>query len=154
MSPYRAPWAILRDDKIVSVENDYFDFKYRWSKLKDTHEIVLKVLLKTSAGPCDKSRMDEVLKLRKEKQPWGLSAGSFFKNPGNTPEMAAGYLIEKCGFKGKKVGGAEISSKHANFIINMGSATSEDILTLADGAKKAVKKQFNIELEPEVRIVG
>ena len=145
---------ILRDDKIVSVKNDYFDFKYRWSKLKNTHEVVLKVLLKTSAGSCDKSRMDEILKLRKEKQPWGLSAESFFKNPGSTPETSAGYLIEKCGLKGEKVGGAQISSKHANFIINMGSATSEDILDLADCAKKAVKKQFDIELEPEVRIIG
>lgn len=145
---------ILRNNEIIEVGNDYFNFKYRWSKLKDTHEIVLKVLLKTSAGHCDKSRMDEVLKLRKEKQPRGFSAGSFFKNPGNTPEMAAGHLIGKCGLNGKKIGGAEISPKHANFIINVGSATSEDILALADSAKKAVKKQFDIELEPEVQVIG
>jgi len=145
---------ILKNDEIEQVENRYFGFKYRWSKLKETHEIVLKVLFKANKGGCDKSRMDEVLKSRKEKQPWGLSAGSFFKNPGETPEMSAGYLIDKCGLKGKKIGGAEISQKHANFIINMGGAKSEDILALADFAKKAVKKQFDIDLQPEVQVVG
>lgn len=144
---------IFRDGEIVEVPNEYFDFKYRWSKLKDTQEVLLKAAFAVEKG-CFPERMKEVMEKRQEKQPWGMTAGSFFKNPGPTPEMSAGYLIDKCGLKGEMVGGAEISSKHANFILNTGTATATDILELADIAKKAVKGQFNIELKPEVQIIG
>src|SRR3989339_83619 len=99
----------------------------------------------------DQKRMKEVLALRKEKQPWGLSAGSFFKNPNGA---SAGELIEKCGLKGKTFGGAQISEKHANFILNLGSAKASDILALAKMAQDAVKEKFDVDLEPEVQIVG
>ncbi len=145
--------SILRDGEIVEVPNEYFEFKYRWSKLKDTHEILLGAVFQVSEG-CDKNRMEEVLAIRKEKQPWGQTAGCFFKNAGETPELAAGYLIDKCGLKGTVHGGAKISVKHANFILNTGDATASDILELADIAKKAVKGQFNIDLEPEIQIIG
>lgn len=144
---------VLKNGEAKEMDNAYFDFKYRRSSLKTTGDILLKVVFRTEAG-CDKNRMEDVMKIRQEKQPWGLTAGCFFKNPGSTPEFSAGFLIDKCGLKGETVGGAKISTKHANFILNTGDATATDILALADIAKKAVKGQFNIELEPEVRIIG
>lgn len=80
------------------------------------------------------------------------SAGCFFKNP--SPETPAGRLIEAAGLKGKKRGGAVVSEKHANFILNTGSASSEDILALMKMVQEAVYHKFDILLEPEVRIVG
>ncbi|PIP66460.1 UDP-N-acetylenolpyruvoylglucosamine reductase [Candidatus Peregrinibacteria bacterium CG22_combo_CG10-13_8_21_14_all_44_10] len=144
---------VLKDGKLTEVDSDYFKFKYRWSALKDSHEILLKAAFRTEGG-CEKSRMKDVLAVRREKQPWGKTAGCFFKNPGSTPELSAGFLIDKCGLKGKTVGGAKISMKHANFILNTGDATASDILELADMAKKAVKGQFNIDLDPEIQIIG
>ncbi|MBW1822154.1 MAG: UDP-N-acetylenolpyruvoylglucosamine reductase, partial [Deltaproteobacteria bacterium] len=76
----------------------------------------------------------------------------FFKNPEHG--KAAGRLIEKAGLKGKKIGGAQVSEKHANFIINTGCASASDILGLMEFIQKTVFKAFNIELEPEVKIVG
>lgn len=129
---------------------EYFDFKYRYSRLKDTGEVLLKAGFKVQ-GDCNEARMEEILSERKDRQPPGMSVGSFFKNPEG---KSTGELIEKCGLKGKTVGGAKISKKHANFILNTGNATASDILELAEIAKNAVRSQFNIELEEEVRIIG
>ena len=88
---------------------------------------------------------------RRMKQPMkGYSLGSIFKNPKKYP---AGWLIEECGFKGTKIGGAYVSEKHANFIINDGSATSEDVLQLIDMIRTQVFKRFNIELELEIVVL-
>ena len=144
---------ILKNGDVLEVENDYFDFKYRWSCLKDADDVLLKVAFEVAEG-CDKDRMQDVLEIRKERQPVGMTAGCFFKNPGATPEMSAGYLIDKCGLKGEQVGGAQISTKHSNFILNTGDATANDILALADIAKKSVKGQFDIDLEPEIQVIG
>src|SRR3989339_52048 len=148
-SVLRAAW-ILKAGRVQKVGKDYFNFSYRYSRLKDTHEVLLKAVFSIHKG-CDQKRMKEVLALRKEKQPWGLSAGSFFKNPNGA---SAGELIEKCGLKGKTFGGAQISEKHANFILNLGSAKASDILALAKMAQDAVKEKFDVDLEPEVQIVG
>jgi UDP-N-acetylmuramate dehydrogenase len=95
----------------------------------------------------------EILKKRRVSQPTHLSsAGCFFKNPASG--KPAGELIDLAGLKGKKIGGALISPKHANFIINSGDASAGDILALMETARTAVLKMFNIELEPEVKIVG
>jgi len=100
-----------------------------------------------------KREAEKILKMRNKKQPLSFpSAGSFFKNP--EQEKAAGRLIEKAGLKGKKIGGAQISEKHANFIINTGNATASDILELMELIQETVFNFFNIELEPEVKIVG
>ncbi|MDF1591289.1 MAG: UDP-N-acetylmuramate dehydrogenase [Desulfobacterales bacterium] len=96
---------------------------------------------------------DEILKKRRASQPTHLpSAGCFFKNPASG--KPAGELIDLAGLKGKKIGGALISPKHANFIINSGGASAGDILALMETAQAAVLNMFNIALEPEVKIVG
>ena len=89
--------------------------------------------------------------MRKSHHPSGATVGSTFKNPEN---YHSGELIEKVGLKGKKIGNAKISEKHANFIINEGSATAADVKSLIDLMKKEVKEKFDINLEEEVRYVG
>src|SRR6058998_897650 len=92
------------------------------------------------------------LKQKQATQPLALaSAGCVWKNP---PGDVATRLIEKCGLKGKRINGAEISSKHANFIVNRGGATAADILALMDLTRDRVQHQFGIALEPEIRILG
>ena len=96
-------------------------------------------------------KIKQGLSYRKENHPISFpSAGSVFVNP-NIP---AGRLISECGLKGKTIGKAQISGKHANFIINLGGAKAKDVLALIDLAKKEVKKKFNIKLEPEIRLIG
>jgi UDP-N-acetylmuramate dehydrogenase len=92
------------------------------------------------------------LKQKKATQPLALaSAGCVWKNP---PGEIAGRLIEKVGLKGKRLNGAEISAKHANFIVNRGGATAVDIRTLMDMTRERVHNQFGIALEPEIRTLG
>lgn len=100
-----------------------------------------------------KEEANKILKTRKIKQPTGLpGAGCFFKNPSSG--KTAGELIEIAGLKGKTIGGAKISSKHANFILNTGNASASDILALMEIVQEKVLKMFNIELETEIKIVG
>ena len=92
------------------------------------------------------------LKLKKAAQPLALaSAGCVWKNP---PGEVAGRLVEKVGLKGKRLNGAEISSKHANFIVNRGGAGAADIKTLMDMTRTRVRNRFGIALEPEIRTLG
>jgi UDP-N-acetylmuramate dehydrogenase len=94
----------------------------------------------------------EILSRRHQSQPTRFpSAGCFFKNP---PGASAGQLIDLAGFKGKCVGGAQVSEKHANFIINRGSGCASDILALAKMIQEKVYRMFDLMLEPEVKIVG
>ena len=121
-----------------------------------------------------KAQIKEFLEYRRTKHPMAFpSAGSVFVNPEiaienkklleKFPELgeynkkrliASGYLIEKCGLAGKKKGNAQISEKHANFIINLGGAKAKDVLSLINLAKKKVKKTFGIDLETEIQFVG
>jgi UDP-N-acetylmuramate dehydrogenase len=95
----------------------------------------------------------EIIKARRRKQPIGMpSAGCIFKNPASGP--TAGELIEMSGLKGKSVGGAQISSKHANFFINRRNASAADFLALMDTTEDMVLKKFHIHLEREVEVVG
>ncbi len=97
-------------------------------------------------------RVADYLARRKATQPLEYpSAGSVFKNP---PNDYAGRLIEEAGLKGERVGGAMISTKHANYIVNRGGASAEDVLTLLNLAKEKVRAVMGIELEPEIRVVG
>ena len=97
-------------------------------------------------------RIRDYLERRKAGQPLDYpSAGSVFKNP---PQEYAGRLIESVGLKGKRVGGAMISEKHANVIVNVGGASAEDIIALMETARHRVREQTGIDLEPEIKVVG
>jgi UDP-N-acetylmuramate dehydrogenase len=96
------------------------------------------------------AQMERTAAERKGKTPWGSSCGSVFKNP---PRESAGRLIEAAGLKGERVGGAEIAQKHANYIVNLGGASSADVLGLIEIARERVFKEFGIELELEVQII-
>ena len=95
--------------------------------------------------------MKEIFKNVRNKLTERYLDNNSFKNP---KKFAAGYLIEKVGLKGTKIGDAEISKHHANFFINNGKASSSDILNLIKLAKEKVKKEFNINLELEIKLIG
>ena len=141
--------ALDENMNIVTLNKDELDFSYRHSRLMEENLICLSVTLKLEKK--DISLIEEVVNKRKEKrmetQPLEYpSAGSVFRNPFND---FAGRLVEECNLKGKQIGGAMISLKHANFIINKDNATGNDVLDLINLAKKEVKEKFNIELKQE-----
>lgn len=141
-------------------------FAYDYSILHKTKEIVLTVSFLLKRGDKDKlwSIASDAVKRRAQTQPLGLpSSGCIFRNihlsdamrlgtPGHT--TSAGYLIDKAGLKGKKVGGASVSDVHANFIVNDGSASTKDVLALIEEIKLAVKLKFGVSLELEVFFIG
>ncbi len=134
-------------------ERQDLTFAYRSSSIMGQDIIVTEVELRLKPG--DKSLiLDNVRKymaIRQERQPREASAGSVFKNP---PQGPAGMFIEKAGLKGMSIGGAKISEKHANFIVNTGSARAADIIALMQKIKDQVYEQFGLILEPEIRIIG
>ncbi len=136
----------------VEVKPEYFNFSYRTSTLKRTKDIVLAATLRFKSVPKAAARfeIEQYIKNRALKQPAGSSCGSFFKNPGAFP--SAGWLIEQAGCKGLTVGGAQVSPKHANFLMNTGAATTADILNLAKEVHRRVKAKFDVSMEPEVQI--
>ncbi len=125
-----------------------FDFGYR----KGACDVVLTAMFKLESVSNEESfeREREFLKRRRNSQPKGRSLGSVFKNTG----LGAGYYIDKVGLKGTRRGGAEISTKHANFIVNLGDGSAEDYLYLHDLAKQRVYEEFGITLEREFVILG
>jgi UDP-N-acetylmuramate dehydrogenase len=147
--------VLTPDFKIISLENKEMDFHYRTSFLKRHPEyICLEVIIKLSKGK--KEAIEEVIKDRRQRrltsQPLEYpSAGSVFRNP---PEDFAGRLIEESGLKGEKHGGAMISSKHANFIVNYKNATADDIKYLIELAHDKVKEKYNIDLKIEQEFVN
>ena len=99
-----------------------------------------------------KIRMDELAQKRRAKQPLDQpSAGSTFKRPEG---HFAAALIEQCGLKGLSVGGAQVSEKHAGFVVNRGGATAEDVLRLMEQVRERVLRDTGVELEPEVKLLG
>jgi UDP-N-acetylmuramate dehydrogenase len=142
-----------RDGRALSADPGDLAFSYRSCDLPEG-SIVTEVLFKVAAGVPEAvgKRIRGNLEVKRRTQPLSYpSAGSVFRNP---PGDAAGRLVEKAGLKGKRVGGAEISGTHANFIINRGGATAEDVLSLMRSARNAVFNRTGIELEPEVSMVG
>ena len=140
------------EEKIYSKED--LDFAYRHSSIPK-NEIVVEANFKFKVGNLDeiKIKKEKASQSRRTNQPLQFrSAGSIFKNP-NT-KIAAGYLIDQANLKGTRIGDAEISKKHANFIINHGNASSNDILELIKIIKKKVLVQFKINLELEVKLMG
>lgn len=147
--------AIARSDgKPIRFEGRALGFAYRHSAMMDANVIVTDVTLRLAPGDPDAiaRRTEELLAARREKQPLEYpSAGSTFKRPEGA---FAAKLIDDAGLKGLRVGDAQVSEKHAGFIVNLGNATARDILTLMDEVKARVRAASGITLEPEVRILG
>ena len=126
---------------------------YRTSAYEHNGYIITKLILKLQPGiKADiKAKMQELLQRRKDKQPLEFpSAGSTFKRPEG---YFAGALIEECGLKGATVGGAQVSEKHAGFVINKGGATSADVMNLIKLVQDTVLEKTGVMLEPEVRLI-
>lgn len=143
-----------KDLNVIEMKTEELNFSYRNSILKNNKDyIVLECTFKLVEG--NKEEMMEKVNKRREKrlltQPLEFpSAGSVFRNPEG---MFAGELIEKCNLKGYNINGAEVSEKHANFIINKGGAKGEDIVKLIEIIKDKVKEEFNVDLYLEQIII-
>lgn len=126
---------------------------YRWTKLIETGEIVAATVLRLTPAPREaiEAKTRRVTQRRHGALPSGPNAGSVFKNP---PGEHAGQLIEACGLKGVRRGGAVISQRHANVIVNEAGARAVDVLTLMELAYDSVREQFGITLSPEVEMLG
>ncbi|RMF70576.1 MAG: UDP-N-acetylmuramate dehydrogenase [Calditrichaeota bacterium] len=157
----RTEWisGIVRRARILTSEGAVrwlapheLDFAYRNSRLKRTGEIVICAEFQGKPDSPERieQRMAEHLRVR-QNQPTGPSTGSVFKNPDGD---FAGRLIEACGLKGLRIGGAQIAEMHANFILNTGGAQARDMKALIERAKTEVRRKFGVELEEEVRYLG
>jgi len=138
---------------LVARDREEIGFGYRTSNIPVGHIVYdAKIILRHGDRERIKARVMEIQDTRKQRQPWGFpSAGSVFKNP---QEEAAGKLIEAAKLKGKKVGDAQVSDKHANFIVNLGKAKAKDVMALMEIVKQTVLDVHGVRLEPEIKIIG
>jgi len=145
--------AIAQDGSEVVVNRDELRFGYRWSNLSKYACVTKAHLRMRSSSPEETiERMNQIFRKKKAEQPLSAaSAGCVFKNP---PGVSAGKLIDECGLKGAQIGGAQVSTQHANFIINTGGATATDVLNLIDRVRSTVRKRTGIDLELELKVVG
>lgn len=140
------------DGSIHTLTGDQMEFSYRHSRLEGTSGIVLSAVFALTPKPEKqiRERMQELMKKRKASQPLEYpSAGSAFKRP------VGGYaaaLIDQAGLRGFQIGGAAVSEKHTGFVVNIGNATAQDVVTLLKQVAQKVYEQSGIQLEPEVRI--
>lgn len=163
--------------KVVQYKADWFEFGYRTSKLKALTSKNKPVIL-SARIQLAQSRQEEIMRRlntwknkRLDSQPTGWSSGCMFKNPVPTDlkgvsglgrrsmpqlpkERTAGFMLEKAGAKKMKLGGAQVSSKHANFILNTDEAKSQDVRHLAEQMRSAVSTKFGVVLEEEIEYVG
>lgn len=141
------------DGNFGSLKGEELGLAYRTSAYEHNGFIITTLVMKLSKGNKDeiRAKMQELLQRRKDKQPLEYpSAGSTFKRPEG---YFAGALIEECGLKGYSVGGAQVSEKHAGFVINKGSATAKDVLSLIKYIQDKVFSEKGVMLEPEVRLI-
>ncbi len=145
---------VIRDNKLINLKKEDIKISYRYTEFKENNDILVKAYFSFNKGNKEEmlSLVSENRLKRQNSQPLEYkNAGSVFKNPEND---YAGRLIESLGLKGYKIGDAEVSMKHANFIINRGNATSSDIIKLINYIKDKVYSEYNIELELEQIIVS
>ena len=144
----------LDDLEVKELKNSEQQFSYRKSIFSDRNKAILSAVLKFTKGSKEEiqNKMNDNLMQRKEKQPIDKpSAGSTFKRGS---DFITAKLIDECGLKGYKIGGAAISEKHAGFVVNLGGATAKDVLELCDIIKKTVYEKFRKEIELEVEVLG
>jgi len=169
---------VLRDGQTVDVSSDELHFSYRESAIKHSSDIVLSATMELQPGDRDalRAKLDETLAKRKASQPlYGGSAGCVFKNFDATDEelqrletkgdilthemkssrrISAGWIIDKLGLKGTRIGDAKISEEHGNFIVNLGAATASDVVQLIALVKTRARNEFGIQLQEEVQYLG
>ncbi len=157
-------YLLTKTGTTKEVNKEYFNFAYDYSILQDTKEILLEAVFKfrkTEKGIL-LNRSNDALEYRKKTQPTGVfTSGCFFRNISdeekkskNLSTNSAGYLIDKSGLKGAKIGGFIISKDHANFIINDGSGKPKDLVKLLKLIKDRVKQKFHIDLKEEVVLIN
>jgi len=148
-------FSVSNNDRLTSViPNKDLNFRYRYSALKSSDDIVIEVTLKLAPGDPEQiqAKMDECLDKRKKSQPLGSScAGCVFKNPEGD---SAGRLIDEAGLKGERIGGASVSEDHANFILNDGTATADQIIQLISLIKMKLRDESGVQLEEELQYIG
>ena len=145
----------LKDLKIYTLKNEQCEFAYRTSIFEqDEDKIILEAIFNFKKGKKEEiaQKMDEFRNKRISSQPLDKpSAGSTFKRGEN---FITAKLIDECNLKGYKIGGAQVSEKHAGFIINTGNASAKDIIDLIKYVKTKVYEKFGVEIKPEVRVIG
>ncbi|QYR20083.1 UDP-N-acetylmuramate dehydrogenase [Paenibacillus sp. sptzw28] len=151
---FKSADIVLETGELVRYEIDQMAFSYRHSVLHEQPGIIASATFQLAAG--DRKEIASTLASYKERrlrtQPFTLPcAGSVFRNP---PNDYAARLIEEAGLKGLRSGDAEVSTQHANFIVNTGQATADDVLTLMATIRSTVKDRFGVDLVPEVLVVG
>ena len=145
---------LTQEGEIKEISNAEMDFGYRTSAVLKNNWIVLGATLQLQQDdPVEiQVRIDDFTHRRRTRQPLEYaSAGSTFKRPEG---FFAAKLIDDAGMKGYSVGDAQVSEKHAGFVVNKGKASAEDVLVLMSRIQAAVKEKFGVDLKPEVRIIG
>lgn len=146
--------CLMSDGTVSEIAADDLALGYRTSRIRTDGLVVLSATFKLQPGDANAiaARVADLTEARESKQPLELpSAGSTFKRPEG---YFAGKLITDAGLKGYQSGGAAVSSKHAGFVVNVGGATAADVRAVIEHVQAEVKRQFGVELEPEVRMVG
>ncbi len=146
--------VIDKEGNIFTLPAEELELSYRHSAIEEKELIVVGAEFELTEGDktAIKEKMADFAARRRDKQPLNFpSAGSTFKRPEG---YFAGKLIEDSGLKGKTIGGAQVSEKHAGFIINTGTAASKDIIELIDYCIQTVYNKYGVKLQPEVRIIG
>ncbi|CAI2576119.1 UDP-N-acetylenolpyruvoylglucosamine reductase [Apilactobacillus kunkeei] len=146
--------VLTPENEVKTLSNSELDFGYRHSAVQDQDDIVLEATFKLSTGDKDEiqAEMDRLNELRESKQPLDLpSCGSVFKRPEG---YFAGKLIHDAGLQGYQSGGAQVSKKHAGFIVNIDNATATDYLNVIKHVQETVYAKNKVHLETEVRIIG
>lgn len=150
---YSVTYYNCENNEVQTIKNEECNFEYRNSKFKNSNVIIIKVVLKLQKGNIAeiKQKIDEYKQFRIEKQPIEYpSAGSTFKRG---TDFITAKLIDDAGLKGLTIGGAQVSEKHAGFIINKNNATATDIINLIEEVQKIVYEKFNKKIELEIEII-
>ncbi|MCQ2979198.1 MAG: UDP-N-acetylmuramate dehydrogenase [Clostridia bacterium] len=143
-------------NEIIELSKDDLDMSYRHTNIEEKNYVLLEATMQLEKGDAEqiKEKMNELNERRKKVQPLEYpNAGSVFKRP-NIENCYPGQLIEEAGFKGFKIGGAEVSTMHANFIVNAGDAKAKEVWEIISEIKAKVKEMSNIDLELEQKILG
>ncbi len=138
--------------KLVEKSRDELTFSYRYSSFHENQDVIVSAAFTLEKSKKARAKQIQITKNRIAQQPYDLpSLGCVFRNP--SLERRAGALIEKCGLKGKRIGGAEVSLLHANFIVNQKGATARDVIELMSFIQKVVKEREDIRLQREIHLV-